>query len=140
MDPRQHLPATSSLPSRRSRVCNSAPVRGNIAFAPRKQEPCRGQAGAGTWRDGPGTGGSRARPYPRRVGPHAPRAHLPVTAACPGGSGAVDPTEPPMSTYRTQQTARRPASSKFQPPKTPATNPGVEVAFLLPPCLIRVCV
>ena len=117
---------------RPSRVCNSAPVRGN--------EPWRRQAGAGTWRDGPGTGGSRARPYPCRVGPHAPRAHLPVTAACP--AGAVDPTES-LRWRRTDpncSTRRRPARSKFQPPKSPATNRGVEVAFLLPPCLIRVCV
>jgi hypothetical protein len=69
---------TESIPSRLARTCHShttSPgsthalfavlVRGETAFAPGKRELRGGLAGAGTWRDGPGTGRSRAGVHPR---------------------------------------------------------------------------
>jgi hypothetical protein len=46
------------------RVYNSVPVRGETGSAPGKRELRGGLTGAGTWRDGPGTGGSRAGAHP----------------------------------------------------------------------------
>jgi len=90
-------------PQSRFCVYNSAPVRGNIASAPRKRELHRGLAGAGTWLDGPGTGRSRVGGS-RDASDHTSLgAHGPVTASqahnLPDGSCGPEPGSL-IATYR----------------------------------------
>jgi len=101
-------------PQSRFCVYNSAPVRGNIASAPRKPELHRGLAGAGTWLDGPGTGRSRVGGS-RDASDHTSLgAHGPVTGSQPAGREQWTRTGVPDRDLSIQWTAQ-PVSSKFSP-------------------------